>query len=144
MAVDDEQAVGVASAVRVSKIAVGAAQGPVGGAGDHGAAIHHHELVVHQAAALAAVSGVVDQGNVGLGQNGEGIAIAQFLLPQGPILVGIDKGVQVVGLGLVVLIELGDRPWVPLGHGGAVGVLDHHAHLDPSCPALRQGMGNAR
>ena len=63
-AVDLQQVIHIAAAGRPARITVKARTGEIGAACNHCCLVDHQKLVVHQAAAAAAVFGVVNQWNV--------------------------------------------------------------------------------
>ena len=60
--------VDVATGSGLTGITMEAGTGEVGAAGDHAAIVDHHEFVVHQSTATAAVLGVIQQRHPGLEQ----------------------------------------------------------------------------
>ena len=101
--------------------------GEIGRPRDHHRPIHHHEFVVHQTAAGAAIGGVIDQGHTGPLQDGHRIAPAERLelvVPVALVRCQTDR----------ILF----RPW------SAVGVFQHHLHRQSLAMAGNQGFGHLR
>ena len=70
--------------------------GEVGAAGDHAAVVDHDEFVVHQAAAAAAVLGVIDQRDARFQQQPHCVAVAGFLCSRDPITIGVGQLMELV------------------------------------------------
>ncbi len=139
-AVDAQQMVDVAPSAVPARITVESGTGEIGAAGDHAAVIDHHEFVVHQSTAAAAVLGVIQQRHAGLDEQPDGITVAGLLRSRDPIAIGIGQLLELVPAMPLVFGQVAGLLFAP---GGAVAVLQHEFHLHTTPVSGDQLLGQA-
>ncbi len=138
---DAEEMIDVAAAARGSSVSVDSGAGGIGTARDHLRSIEHHEFVVHQATASAAVFRVVDQGDPGVQQQRYGIGIGSLRWGGDAVLIAIGQLIELLPLPPLIFGQMDSQLAAP---GGAVGVFQNHVDLEPALLSSDQGLGDTR
>ena len=102
--------------------------------------INDHEFVVHQAAAAAAIGGVIQQWDARVLQQCNGIALMGFLRCGDAITIAIGQSIQPMPALALVLREMAHLLLAPRR---AVVVLQHDLHSNAALMGADESHGNA-